>query len=133
MNQELQIRFNDRIGTSIREDGAILCTTRWGKQYWRHGSVDKNGYLRINFRHKTYHIHRLLAETFIPNPDNKPTVDHINRNRLDNSLDNLRWATQAEQHENRTIPMGRLGIRTKDRSGYNRALYQEYKSQGRCW
>lgn len=133
MKQELRIRFNDKIGTFIREDGAILCTTRRGEKCWRHGTVAKDGYLRINFRRKCIYIHRILAETFIPNPDNKPTVDHINRNKLDNSLDNLRWATYAEQQENRTIPMGRFGIRAKDRSAYNRSIYKEYKSQGRCY
>ena len=43
-------------------------------------------------------IHRLLAEQFIDNPENKPTVDHKNGNRLDNSLKNLRWASYSEQN-----------------------------------
>ena len=46
------------------------------------------------------YFHRLLAQAFIPNPDNKPEVDHINRNRIDNSLDNLRWATRQENSRN---------------------------------
>lgn len=43
-------------------------------------------------------IHRLLAENFIPNEENKPTVDHIDRNRTNNNLNNLRWATYTEQN-----------------------------------
>lgn len=47
-------------------------------------------------------LHQLVAITFIPNPDNKPTVDHINRIRTDNRIENLRWATNEEQGANMT-------------------------------
>ena len=43
-------------------------------------------------------IHRLVAEAFISNPQNKPTVDHIDGDRLNNKIDNLRWATYSEQN-----------------------------------
>ena len=45
-------------------------------------------------------VHSLVAEAFIPNPENKPTVDHINRVKSDNVIANLRWATLEEQREN---------------------------------
>lgn len=61
-----------------------------------------NGYLYVDLYkdNKAYKrpIHRLIAETFIPNPENKPTVDHINGNRTDNRIENLRWATYSEQN-----------------------------------
>lgn len=67
-------------------------------------SIDKDGYLhtacRINHSTKNLHLHRIIAEAFIPNPENKISVDHINRNKLDNSIENLRWATWSEQQDN---------------------------------
>ncbi len=49
---------------------------------------------------KTFYVHRLVAEAFIPNPYNKPTVDHIDRNPQNNHVENLRWATYREQSKN---------------------------------
>lgn len=70
------------------------------------GSLDKYGYLRTRIKgndgksHDKY-MHRVVAETFIENPEGKPTVDHISRNRTDNSIENLRWATMKEQNLNK--------------------------------
>ena len=62
----------------------------------------KSGYKIIdlwrNNKCKKIALHRLIAEAFIPNPLHKPTVDHKDGNRLNNSIDNLRWATYQEQN-----------------------------------
>lgn len=49
---------------------------------------------------KTAHVHRLVAEAFIPNPDNKPCIDHINTDPTDNRVSNLRWSTYMENNRN---------------------------------
>jgi len=45
--------------------------------------------------------HRIVAKQFIPNPDNLPLIDHIDRNRLNNNVDNLRWVTLRQNQLNR--------------------------------
>ena len=66
-----------------------------------------DGYLSVNlYTHKKrayYKIHRLIAIHFIPNPDNKPCIDHINRIRYDNRIENLRWVTNAENNQNKSL------------------------------
>ena len=49
---------------------------------------------------KQVRVHRLVAEAFIPNPENKKTVDHIDRDVHNNDVSNLRWATDTEQKHN---------------------------------
>lgn len=65
---------------------------------------NQNGYILIalNGKNKKIHLmHTLVAKAFIPNPENKPTVDHIDRDRSNNNVSNLRWATSKEQCINR--------------------------------
>lgn len=65
---------------------------------------NSEGYLQIylskNKNRKKYLVHRLVAESFIPNPENKPFIDHINTIRNDNRADNLRWVTREENNNN---------------------------------
>ena len=67
--------------------------------------LDRHGYHRVRLwirgASKKYLVHRLVAAAFLGNPEGKPTVDHINCCRVDNKIDNLRWATHLEQRHNR--------------------------------
>lgn len=55
-----------------------------------------NGYLCVSISGHDRRINRLVANAFIPNPENKPIVHHINHNKTLNSVDNLSWATHSE-------------------------------------
>lgn len=72
-----------------------------------YGNVKKNGILyecKFDGGYKffgPYHrVHRVVAKLFVPNPENKPCVDHINGNPLDNKATNLRWVTPKENSNN---------------------------------
>ena len=56
-----------------------------------------HGYFRVSLCHNHLKlVHRLLAQAFIPNPENHPVVDHIDRDKSNNRLENLRWCTQSD-------------------------------------
>lgn len=69
--------------------------------------------------------HRLLAEVFIPNPKNKPQINHKDGNKLNNSIENLEWSTSSEnvQHAWAT------GLRSKRASSGERYIYLEKQTQ----
>jgi len=70
-------------------------------------NLNKDGYKKLILVNpngkKGFLLHRLIAIQFIPNPMNKPEIDHINREITNNSLDNLRWVNKIEQNENRGV------------------------------
>ena len=59
-----------------------------------YGTTNKNGYLQVALRGKTYLLHRVIASAFIPNPNNLPVVNHIDGNRRNNDVTNLEWCSQ---------------------------------------
>lgn len=66
-------------------------------------SKDSDGYpivgISVNGDNKVMHVHRLVAISFIPNPESKPTVNHIDGNKSNNHVDNLEWATWGENNK----------------------------------
>ena len=59
-------------------------------------AVNSRGYLAVNLSGKLIKVHRLVAESFIPNTENKPQVNHIDGNKHNNDVSNLQWVTASE-------------------------------------
>lgn len=74
----------------ITKDGKVYSRiqNKWLK-IW----ADNQGYLVVNLQGEKKRVHRLVAEAFIPNPDNLPVVNHKDENKSNPSVDNLEWCT----------------------------------------
>ena len=89
----------------IYEDGRVYTNNK--RKGFLKPNVNKKGYhilnLYCNGKQKMFSVHRLVALHYIPNPDNKPQVDHIDRNKQNNHVSNLRWVTSQENIDNRDL------------------------------
>lgn len=99
--------------------------------------IANGGYLRVNLykdgKGKKFRVHRLVAEAFIPNPDNKPTVDHINTIVSDNRVSNLRWFTYKEQiTENETTKERHYKMDSETAKRISKTAHEQRKRKVMC-
>jgi hypothetical protein len=118
---------------AARDDGAILSLPRTvqqrnGVRYTAQGRVllpvrRKDGYRAVMLwrdgRCTSYLVHRLIAAAFIPNPAQKPEVNHRNHEKADNRPENLEWVT-AQENTNHKVSAGRQGRAYGPREAFKR-------------
>ena len=105
----------------IFEDGRVWSCKRG---IFLKGSIAR-GYIQVNLNGKWKKIHRLVGQAFIPNPENKPEIDHIDRNRTNNHFSNLRWATHQENMNN----IGEPSKYKNNKSGFKNISYWKYRDK----
>jgi hypothetical protein len=110
-------------------------------------SINSTGYHQVNLckngTSKIYKVHRLLALTYLPNPNNYPCVNHKDCNRLNNNLNNLEWCTHQYNNQsiNKTINFGDVYYRKYQRlyrARYNvnkvtKCKYFKTEEEARVW
>lgn len=119
--------FEDKY--EISSFGRVYSKTRYrnGKLYkgkLLRPLLNSSGYYMVslskdNFKPKFVLVHRLVAVAFLPNKENKPHIDHINTNKIDNSVTNLRWATAKENHNNPITVELKRAVAKKDNPIHN--------------
>lgn len=96
----------------IYDDGTVIGKRGVPLIPWK----SKGGYLLVNLcidGHKSHHLlHRLVAQTYLPNPNNLPQINHKDGDKLNNKVENLEWCSQSDNMKHSFRELGRKPIRS---------------------
>ena len=129
-------KIHPTLKIKVKDIGMVLVPKASGHyEHWTFGSNRGKGYLGIRLKGKNYSVHRIVAETFIPNHNKYRTVDHIDRNPSNNRVENLRWASEKMQCANQKrvdVCLEKYGIREcEDKKEYRRRYIKKYHKDHR--
>lgn len=123
MIDEKWVDFGDgRFKYKISTDGRIMRYWKTRRRWQYHTpSPLSGGYLRVHINYEPIKVHQLVSRMFIPNPENKETINHKNGNKHDNRVDNLEWNTKSENNINAYA----IGLKNNKGSANGRSLLTE--------
>jgi hypothetical protein len=139
MENKVEFTYNEKNYT-LYDTGELygeMLGHNWKSAKWvkLNGSINyKSGYVSVQIGHfakgkkKVEYLHRLVAKYFIPNPENKPCVNHIDGNKKNNKASNLEWATYSENHRHAYSVLNRT---TTSGNNYGGGVY--YRNDRSYW
>lgn len=120
----VRVKKHPTLGVLVASNGMVYNRVGSSQTYkWTFGCVNqKRGYAYVHVGGKYRSVHRIIAETFLDNPEHKPWIDHISRDRLDNNVCNIQWCTPTENHLNMETSTGFGELSSIDKNKYHRVL-----------
>lgn len=98
----MEINIKGYDGYTITTAGEVF-STKYRQKRQLKPRINSRGYMYVNLskngKYKSYRIHCLVANAFIPNPKNLPEINHIDGNKLNNKIDNLEWCTRGQNQK----------------------------------
>ena len=128
----VKVKTHPTLGFKVASNGMVwmpvrgTCHRKW---HWTFGCLNSHGYSHVFRDGKAYKVHRLVAETFLDNPNGYPVIDHISRDRSDNNVCNLQFCTYQQNSLNRCDNWDKdhISTKAKDMREYMREYRKTHK------
>lgn len=132
----VRVKKHPTLGVLVASNGMVFHPVGRSQTYkWTFGSASGSygrriSYDRVKISGRLYPVHRLVAETFLPNPEGKPQVDPILRDTHDNNVCQIRWATPTENNRNRVNSTEFAELLDIDKKMYHKAWRDKKREAG---